>query len=221
MGDRSKVANKVSGYIQEVNPNAKTILELAVGTGTNLVPFANDYQVFGLDLSENMLQVAKEKLPNVPLYRQSMVDFKIDRKFDVIMCLFDSINHLLDLEQWKSMFRNVQQHLEEGGIFVFDVNTPAKLRRVVEDKPAEKYFDGNKMVMAVSDEGDGITNWNVKIYERKGVEEIVHEDNNKEVAFQTETIEQALKEVFSGVDVKPEPQTKNGTVERVYFVCKK
>lgn len=220
MGDRSKVAKKITELIGEFNPNAKTILELAVGTGTNLVPFADNYEVSGLDLSEGMLGVARAKLPGVNFYNQSMADFKIDKKFDVIMCLFDSINHILDFAQWKVMFENAKQHLADSGTFIFDVNTPEKLKRVVDEKPGQREFDGNTMIMTVSDEGNGVTNWNVKITERKDGVETIHEDNIKEVAFPTETVLQLAQGVFGEAEARPEPVAKSGVVERVYFVCK-
>ena len=221
MGDRSKVAQKITGFIQEFNPSAKSILELASGTGTNLVPFADSYEVSGLDLSEGMLRVAGEKLPGVNFYNQSMIDFTIGKKFDVVMCLFDSINHILDISQWKKMFENVKQHLADGGTFIFDVNTPEKLQRVVNEESGQRDFDGNTMVMTVTDEGNGVTNWNIKVFERKNGKEILHEDNIKEVAFPTEEISKVAREVFGTVEVRLDPVAKSGVVERVYFICKK
>lgn len=101
-----------------------------------------------------MLQVAAEKVPNAKLYHQSMVDFSIDEKFDVILCVFDSINHLLDFEDWKKMFANVRKHLNPKGLFIFDINTQEKLVRTIEESPWIKPFDNNIMIMDVVDAGN-------------------------------------------------------------------
>lgn len=219
MGSREKTAAEVWNLVKEHHPQAKTILELAVGTGTNLVPLSADYEVSGLDLSEKMLEVAKTKLPEAKFYHQDMVNFELQERFDVILCLFDSVNHLLNFEQWKQMFQNVREHLNENGVFIFDVNTPVKLERVVNDKPFVKEFEGNRMEMTVQSEDNGIVNWNVKFQEAGN--SLAQEENIKEVAFPKEEIAEALEQVFSSVDVKAEPRPDTGVVERIYFSCKK
>lgn len=103
MGDRAKAATKVKALIKEKHPTAKTVLELAAGTGSNLVHLAEDYEVSGLDLFEKMLEVAKIKLPKAAFFHQNMVSFELDKKFDVIMCLFDSMNHILTWEDCSSL----------------------------------------------------------------------------------------------------------------------
>lgn len=223
MGDRSKAAAKVEALIKEKHPAAKTILELGAGTGTNLVPLAGEYEVSGLDLSEAMLEVAKKKLPEAKFYNQNMVSFELDKKFDVIICLFDSVNHLLDWEEWQQMFRNVQQHLSESGVFIFDVNTPEKLQRLVTEQPNIQEFDGGLMVMKVEDAGNGMINWHEKFFVRQeDTQYKLYEENIKETAFPVEQIQRELETTFSGVEVQPDPASKGrGIVERIYFSCKK
>lgn len=219
MGKREKTAAVVSDLIKQNNPGAKTVLELAAGTGQNLVNLSNEYEVSGLDLSEGMLEVAQAKLPNAKFYHQSMVDFNIDQKYDAILSLFDSVNHLLEFEDWKRMFRSVQSHLADNGVFIFDVNTPEKLQRVANDEPFIKEFDGNKMEMTVQDEGNGVVNWKVKYFEAGSP--TAQEENIKEIAFPTEQIKEALQEIFSIVQIKEDVNPGTGVIERVYFSCKK
>jgi cyclopropane fatty-acyl-phospholipid synthase-like methyltransferase len=148
-----------------------------------------------------------------------MVDFKIDQKYDAILSLFDSVNHLMDFEDWKRMFKSVQSHLADNGVFIFDVNTPEKLERVAHDEPFIKEFDGNKMEMTVHDEGNGVVNWKVRYFE--GGSSVAQEENIKEIAFPTEEIKKALAEVFSVVEIKEEANPETNVIERVYFSCKK
>lgn len=98
-----------------------------------------------------MLQVAAGKVPSAKLYHQNMVDFSIDKKFDVILCVFDSINHLIEFEDWKKMFVNVKKHLSPNGLFIFDINTQEKLVRTIEESPWVKQFDESIMIMDVAD----------------------------------------------------------------------
>ena len=78
-----------------------------------------------------MLSIARKKLPHVRFYRKDMVRFDLGRKFDVIICVFDSINHVLKFADWQKIFRNAARHLEDDGLFLFDINTQAKLERLI------------------------------------------------------------------------------------------
>ena len=67
------------------------------------------YQVSGLDISSRMLSIARKKVPRAKLFRQDMVDFQINDRFDVIFCVFDSINHVQRFSDWKKVFARVQR----------------------------------------------------------------------------------------------------------------
>src|SRR5579859_6067224 len=111
MGDRSENVELLRRLIQKYSAHAKSILELAVGTGAILQGLAENYDVAGLDLSPKMLEIARGKVPEAELYEGNMSDFKVGRLFDVVICVFDSVNHLLKFEQWQSVFSHVADHL--------------------------------------------------------------------------------------------------------------
>ena len=77
----------------------------------------------GLDGSKLMLDYAKENAPAVEFVQADARDFNLGRKFQAITCLFDSINHLLSKDDVLLVFKNIYEHLEENGIFVFDTNS--------------------------------------------------------------------------------------------------
>ena len=104
MGDRRTAAEQVMELIRAAKPDAKNVLELGCGTGSILKCLQDAYDVSGLDISEKMLSVARKKVPRSKLYRQDMVDFRIDVRFDVIICVFDSINHVRRFSDWKKVF---------------------------------------------------------------------------------------------------------------------
>jgi hypothetical protein len=57
-----------------------------------------------------MLEVAAAKLPGVPLVEADMTQFELGERFDVVLCVYDSINHLLEFGQWEAVFDRVHEH---------------------------------------------------------------------------------------------------------------
>ncbi|HNT35019.1 MAG TPA: class I SAM-dependent methyltransferase [bacterium] len=109
-------------------PNMRDILSVACGTGSLEVLLAQrDYNVFCLDLSEDMLRVAERKfevLPEKPPTKCAcMTNFDLAKQFDVVLCLYDSLNYLTRPEQVQGAFERAYVHLRPGGIYIFDVTT--------------------------------------------------------------------------------------------------
>src|SRR5262245_54920653 len=126
MERRAAQAAYIHSVIAQHTPGAITLLQLACGTVAIFALLATTYEVSGLDSSTRMLSVARKKLPRAAFFHDSMATFALDRRFDVIICVFDSINHLLRFTEWRRMFRRVHAHLEEQGVFVFDMNPERK-----------------------------------------------------------------------------------------------
>ena len=96
------------------------LLDVACGTGLHLEQWQGDYEVAGLDISEEMLTVARERLPNVPLHAANMADFRLGARFDAITCLFSSIGHMLSEELLRQAIATMAGHLEPGGVLVVE-----------------------------------------------------------------------------------------------------
>lgn len=126
-------AERILGFIEEKQLHVKTVLDLACGTGTFCFLMAEKgMKVTGLDLSKDMLAVAKKKvkergIKGVRFHRADMTDFDLRRRFDLVTCNFDSLNHLLSEQKVLSAFQRVSAHLNENGAFIFDMNTIAGL----------------------------------------------------------------------------------------------
>lgn len=100
---------------------SKNILELGCGTGNYLKIFLEKgYNIMGVDLSEEMLEVAREKC-DCELLQGDIRDFKIDKKFDVILIMFDVLSYVNDNEGVVKTLENVREHLNEGGQLIFQV----------------------------------------------------------------------------------------------------
>ncbi len=105
-------------------PENAHILDVCCGTG-NVAGLLSErgYSITGLDGSKLMLDYAKENAKAAEFIQADARDFHLGRKFHAVTCLFDSINHLLEKDDVLQVFKNIYEHLEENGIFVFDVNS--------------------------------------------------------------------------------------------------
>ncbi len=209
--------------IERHKPETRTVLEIACGTGAILGFLADTYEVTGLDRSRQMLALARTKLPHMRFYRQGMTRFSIAKKFDAIVCVFDSINHLLSFGEWKQVFRRVALHLNDDGLFVFDINTIGKLLRLTEDPVWSREFDRDLVIIKVTGGRRGIFDWKVKIFEHQKKDEykLFHE-TIRELALPHKRILTALRDRFKQVKViDPGGSRPSDQSERLYFVCKK
>lgn len=148
--------NYIENIFKRYEKQPKKILEMACGTGNLSHHFAeNGYKLTCFDISEEMLLKSYKKLnryKNARVLKQNMIDFSFTEKFDAIVSICDSINYILEREQLIKTFKNVYKHLEDGGVFIFDINSHYKLKTIlgnnifIEDREDifyswENYFD--------------------------------------------------------------------------------
>ncbi len=223
MGDPKKKADFLKSLIKKYNPKAKSVLELACGTGAVLKHFTSRFDTHGLDLSKGMLSVARKTLPKTQLFHQDMTKFRINKKFDAILCVFDSINHLTKFADWEKVFNHSAKHLNESGIFIFDINTEYKLKSFVKDPAWVKEFNGNYMIMDVKDEKNGLTNWDIKVFENKGKNQFTfYQENIYEKSFSVTLIRKGLEKHFKKVSIVDyEGNRPNKRSDKIIFVCQK
>ena len=113
-------SERLRALIQSRNPHARTLLDVACGTGLHLSHLAGTYEACGLDVSEEFLAKARERNPGLPLHRGDMVDFDLGRQFDVITCLFSSIGYLSGVPALVATLANFVKHLAPGGLVVIE-----------------------------------------------------------------------------------------------------
>ena len=130
-------------------------LDLCCGTGSALNILSDaGIKMSGLDQSAEMLAIAAKKLKNkkIKLYQKSLPLFKLldntDSKkivqFDLITSFYDSLNYMQSEKDLFTAFQSVQKHLQPGGWFIFDMNTPKALKTIWD----EQTYAGVKESMA-------------------------------------------------------------------------
>ncbi|MGH9754804.1 MAG: class I SAM-dependent methyltransferase [Blastocatellia bacterium] len=104
-------------------PEGGRILDLCCGAGQIAKGLTErGYRVTGLDGSEAMLRFARANAPGAEFVRADARAFKLPDKFQAVISAFDSLNHVMELEELKMVFRNVYAAIEDGGLFLFDLN---------------------------------------------------------------------------------------------------
>jgi SAM-dependent methyltransferase len=112
---------RIVELVRARNPNARTLLDVACGTGKHLELLRRHFdEVEGVDLDEGLLGVARERLPGVPLHRGDMRTFDLGRRFDVVTCLFSSIGFVRDLEGLAAAAGRLAAHVAPGGVLLVE-----------------------------------------------------------------------------------------------------
>ena len=122
------------------------VVDLGCGTGklTTLLADAG-YDMIGIDNSFDMLDMALEREDDRILYlMQDMREFELGEKVSAVVSACDSINYILEPEDLQAVFFCVSESLKEGGIFIFDINTPYKYEVLMADNTiAENRDEGS------------------------------------------------------------------------------
>jgi len=119
--DYAGEAEKLHSIVQERRPEARTLLDVACGTGKHLALLReHGYEVEGVELDPEMLKLARERLPNAALHEGDMLDFALGRTFDVVTCLFSSIAYAVTVENLHRAAASLARHASPGGLVVVE-----------------------------------------------------------------------------------------------------
>ncbi len=125
----------VTGLLQEYGVKDGIVLDLGCGTGkmTRLLQ-KRGYDMIGVDSSEEMLQAAMEQGAEGILYLcQDMREFELYGTVAAVVSICDAINYILEEDELREVFALVNNYLDPGGIFIFDLNTLYKYEMVLGD----------------------------------------------------------------------------------------
>lgn len=140
--DKSKIIKR----LKQLLGNCREVADLCCGTGeiaTSLAKFG--YKITGIDISEDMLNVATEKAAEkaarVQFVCADAKNFKLMRKADAVYSLTDGMNYMLDEKALEQVFISVYNALNDNGLFIFDVSTQYKYENILNDKTYTFDFD--------------------------------------------------------------------------------
>ena len=127
-------ADSIEQTLKKHGINDGIVLDLGCGTGTLTKMLADKgYDMIGIDGSEEMLLIAREKDENTLFLCQDISEFELYGTVRAIISTCDTLNYILDEEELVNTFKLVNNYLEPDGIFVFDMNAPEKYEEVLSD----------------------------------------------------------------------------------------
>ncbi len=203
----------------------KEVLELGCGTGEIAIRLAKDGKnVFATDISPDMLEVTKQKAmsmnANLMLQRVDMSDFSTSHSVDLILCLCDSINYLIDVEDVLKTFYHVFHSLKDGGQFIFDIDSLYKMNVILNDYHEKEEDDEFAFEWSVENLDDGYVHHHVYI-EDKIEKEIVNEDHYQKTYSVSQYLYWLKEAGFERVDYYSDFHHYQDDCERVIFICQK
>ena len=223
---------EITNIIKSENVQVQNILELACGTGNLTIPLTKkNYDIAGIDISEEMLQVAREKAEKenveLVLLEQDIVELDFDvTNLDCILCGCDGFNYITYDEDLEGVFAKCHELLKENGLFIFDISSYYKLSTVLGNNMyGENRENVAYMWQNYFDDYENLVEMDLAFFV-KGEDGRFDkfEENHLQRAYKNEEIIELLKNAgFKNIktygDFKLEAPQKDS--ERVFFVCKK
>ena len=151
----------------------RTAVDLACGTGSVALLLAQEgLRVTAVDMSEEMLSVAQMKAmeqENQPMFVcQPLQELRLPKAVDLAVCALDSLDYITNPADCREAIRRIYKSLNPGGIFIFDVNTPEKLRAM----DGQVFLDEDEDVYCVwrgeFDEQSNICSYGMDLFQRQG-----------------------------------------------------
>jgi SAM-dependent methyltransferase len=179
--------------VRRHNPGAGTWLDLCCGPGWLLgMACESGFSAVGVDLSPHQLKYARQNAPDAKLVRADVREFSLSGKFDVITCMFDSLNYLTRKRELERALRRARRHLAGGGLFIFDVNTFEGLRKNWCKVSTMREPERTVMVDSSFDEKRGLGRCLVTGFVREGRLWRRFEEEHVERGYRPEEIEELL-----------------------------
>lgn len=203
------------------------VLDMGCGTGA-MTRFLNQrhYDMIGIDISDEMLAIAREKSPSDILYLlQDMRSFELYGTVRAVVSICDSMNYILDDEELYQVFCLVNNYLDPEGIFIFDLNTVYKYKKILGEQTIAEDRDECSFIWDnFYDEEEMINEYDLSIFVREKDDLFrKFQETHYQRAYSQEKVKALLEK--SGMEVlaiydaftynKPEPDS-----ERVYFVAR-
>ena len=227
--DYEAVVDFYRKIMEEEGVHPRSAVDLACGTGSVTQLLARQgIPTIGVDLSEDMLTQAQLKtadMDNPPRYIcQSLDKLKLYKAVDLAVCALDSLDYITDPRQCRQAIHRIFRALNPGGLFIFDVNTPEKLRAM----DGQVFLDEDDDVYCVwrgqFDEETNICSYGMDLFQREGKRWVRSFEEHREYAYSAPQLTGWLREAgFTRIRVygdrklsDPEPGE-----QRIYIKARK
>src|SRR6202158_5268604 len=120
----ARECDRLRSLINEVVPGARTILDVACGTGAHAKFLKHHYAFDGIDINESYLRAARLKNPSGNYPRADMTDFDLGGLYDVVPCLFSAIGIVRTFERLGRAIACMVRHVRAGGVLIIEPGSP-------------------------------------------------------------------------------------------------
>lgn len=202
-----------------------TLCELACGTGNMTCRMEKrGYKITASDISSDMLSIASEKLNGTELICSDMSKLALPEKYDAFLCMIDGINYVITPKAVLDTFKTVKSHLNDGGVFVFDISSQYKLKHILGNETFihseyDVFYSWQNRFIEKYNLSDMLLNFFVRngdMYER-------FEERHLQRGWSEEELTKMLKKAgFTEISVYDELKfiAPNPESARLVFVCK-
>ncbi len=227
--DYGRIVDFYHAILDREGLRPRTAADLACGTGSVALELTRrGYPVVGVDMSEEMLTVALQRaqeLDRPPLFiHQQLQQLHLARAVDMAVCALDGLDYITEPADCQRAICRVYDALNPGGIFIFDVNTPEKLRAM----DGQVFLDEDDDVYCVwrgeFDEETNILSYGMDIFQRQGGVWLRSFEEHREYAYTAGQLKAYLKQAgFTRIRMYGDGRLdgpKDGE-RRIYFSARK
>lgn len=195
-------------WIRQNQVEIQNSLDLGCGTGILCeVLQKNGICASGMDFSEGMIEIARKSNPEIPYEVADMVTYHPQKKFDLVTCTGDALNHILAMEDVGRIFENVYDYLNNGGYFIFDILNE---KEVALGEPIDLDFSETvKAQFMITQNQEGVIDLQITVWEEgkvtfeEHITEIVHDKEQicallEKAGFQVQSCSHKLLENSEG-----------------------
>lgn len=220
----------LTGLLEEYGISGGLLLELGCGTGsmTELLS-QKGYDMIGVDNSEDMLEIAMDKRVDsghdILYLLQDMREFELYGTVRTVISICDSMNYILEEEDLLQVFRLVNNYLDPGGYFIFDLNTIYKYERIGESTIAENLEEASFIWDNFYDVETQINEYELAIFIPEGEEGLYrkYEEFHEQRGYDPEVIRRLLEEAGMQFVAAYDAFTRNpvrSDSERIYVIAR-
>lgn len=124
------------------------LLDVGCGTGEHLRFLSTKYDCTGIDINQNLLDIASKKNNNIEFRQADMIDFDLGKKFDIITCLFSAIGYVKTLDNLEFTLKRLFEHLNVGGVLIIEPWFTKNSKSFVVNSPFLTTFEDDDVKIA-------------------------------------------------------------------------